>query len=466
MGAIADCLEHGLPKEIAVPLLPVTESFGGKGNGKAPALYNPATGRWEGFDKWELGDHDANTILRNADVAGGNCGVILGAPAGSYQFLAYDVDLLPGPLSVKFRNGILTLTQQIWNQPLLVRETWPYRALCLINLPVDADGGSKTVFHLKYADPKVAGSTPEPAGKIELLAHGQQAAIAGTHESGNKMVWFQQTSSGPGNQQYPAPPLHLGVPKFETFEDAVLAVVAVLEVMADHGFTYTTHSATASTGPAPAIVDLAAPSAADIAGLLDQTPNPETVDRDIYASFMLAISGARTGLKAVKGALSQDEEDEIANAVARWASRWTAPKGSTAGTFDEERAKWCSDFGQPKDEHFAGWRHVLQHAQSFGAPDSALLDLAMTNAQNQFTADPNPPPAVLAQDVPGEIILTRQQMELRRAVNPSLVMTADMAVSERMLPFFSGNAVYVPHLGNWMVWDGLAGWKTDDVTTQ
>jgi P4 family phage/plasmid primase-like protien len=30
--------------------------------------------------------------------------------------------------------------------------------------------------------------------------------------------------------------------------------------------------------------------------------------------------------------------------------------------------------------------------------------------------------------------------------------------------FFSGNAVHIPGLGNWLVWDGLAGWKNDDVT--
>ena len=74
--------------------------------------------------------------------------------------------------------------------------------------------------------------------------------------------------------------------------------------------------------------------------------------------------------------------------MAGWASRWTAPNGFKAGTFDEERAKWCSDVGQPKDQHFAGWRHVMLHAQSFGAPDEALRDIAMSTAQTQFVAVP------------------------------------------------------------------------------
>ncbi len=157
------------------------------------------------------------------------------------------------------------------------------------------------------------------------------------------MMWFRQGSSSPGNERFPAPPVKDGV-----------------------------------------------------------TPNPRTVGRDVYIDFMHAVSGARSGLKAVKGALSQKDEDDIADAVARWASRWTPPVGHVAGDFDTERAKWCSDVGQPKDQHFAGWRHVMLHAQSFGAPDEALFDLAMSNAQAQFTADPNPPSPMTSADIPGD----------------------------------------------------------------
>ena len=447
-----------------VPLLPHTVNFGDKGAGKVPALFNTATGRWEGFDNWARGGHDPNTILRSADTAGGNCGLILGVQCDPYHFIAKDIDLIDGPNAVRWRNAFLAAAQRMWNQTLLVRDTIPYRALILVALPVTADGGAKKVINLAYTDPKVAGSKAEYIGKIEILARGQQAAVAGTHEFGNQMLWFHQGSSGPGNERFAAPPVKQGLPTFATFDDAVAATLAVLDAMAEFGFSWTMHSATNACGPPPDLVDLAAPSAAELAGLLDQTPNPKTVDRDIYVDFLHAISGARSGLKAVKGALSQAEEDEIADAVARWASRWSAPNGHQASTFDAERAKWCSDIGQPKDQHFAGWRHVMLHAQSFGAPEAALFDLAMSNAQAQFTADPNPPPMTSA-DVPGDSVLTKQQMALRRAVNPSLVMTTDFAVSERLLPFFSGNAVHVPALGNWLVWDGLAGWKSDDVTS-
>ncbi len=464
MGAIAYCLEHGVPRDLVTPLLPYNVGFGDKGHGKAPAAYNTATGRWEGLDHWERGCHDPNTILRNADAAGGNCGVICGVPCDNFQFVAPDIDLNDGPNAIKWRNGFLALVQQMWNQELLVRETLPYRALLLVAIPVTADGGAKKVVSLEWTDPKVAGSKPEYIGKIEILARGQQCAVAGTHESGNQMLWFRQGISGPGNERFPAPPVKDGLPRFETFDDVVVAILSVLDAMAPAGFTWTMHSTTNASGPPPDLVDLAAPSAAELAGLLDQTPNPRTVDREIYVDFLHAISGARSGLKAVKGALSQADEDEIANAVARWASRWSAPNGHTAGTFDEERSKWCSDIGQPKDTHYAGWRHVMLHAQSFGAPESALFDLAMATAQAQFSADPNPPPMTSA-DIPGDSVLTKQQMDIRRKVSPNLVHTTDFAVAERLLPFFSGNAVHVPSLGNWLVWDGLSGWKTDDVTS-
>jgi hypothetical protein len=229
VGAIADCLQYGIPRDLAVPLLPVTVGFGDKGHGKAPAAYNTAAGRWEGLDNWERGGHDPDTILRNADAAGGNCGVIMGVPCGTFNFLGGDLDLNDGPNAIKWRNVWLAATQRLWKQDLLVRETWPYRALLLIGIPVTDNGGAKKVLNLSYTDPNVAGSQPESIGKIEILARGQQAAIAGTHESGNQMLWFRQGSSGPGNERFPAPPVKEGLPIFTSFDDAVAAFLNVLD---------------------------------------------------------------------------------------------------------------------------------------------------------------------------------------------------------------------------------------------
>jgi uncharacterized protein (DUF927 family) len=395
-GAIASCIIAGVPKGLLVPLLPPNVAFNGKGHGKMPAAFNPATGQWEGLDNWSRGGHDPSTILLNADTAGGNAGLLMGAPAGEFQFLAVDIDLLDAPKAVKWRNGILAVVQELWGQTLLVRETVPHRAMILVRLPPDADPGSKRVFHLSYADPAVDGA-PEPIGKIELLANGQQAAVAGTHPSGNKMLWFHQGTGGPGNETFDAPPVLDGMPVFASFDDLVLAILRVLDAMAGEGkgFSYTSHALTSRSGTAPALIDLAAPSAAELAGLLDQTPNPATADRDIYCDFALAVAGARAGLKAARGALSQPEEDLIADSFARWASRWTAPKGHIAGTFEEERAKFVSDWSQPRDENYAGWRHVMVKAMGFGAPESTILDISMLDAQEQFRADIMPAGAAM-----------------------------------------------------------------------
>lgn len=474
MGALGDCIEYGIPREILIPLLPVTADFGGKGHGKAPAKFDPTTGRWGALDEWQRGGHDPNTILRDADAAGGNAGVILGAPYSGLQLLAVDIDLLDLPRAVGWRNAIVHIFQNRWNKTLLVRETWPYRALLLVNIPVDADPGAKKVFTLSFTDPKVPGSTREGIGKIEVLARGQQAAIAGMHVSGNPMQWYWMDGSDrpAPPQKFPAPPVKLNpgraneqvsLPTFQSFDELVAAIAKILDEMGEFGFTYTILGATNTTGAVPLLPELAAPSAAEMANLINQTPNPAAVDRDIYASFMMACTGARAGLVAVRGALSQDEENLIANAVAGWAARWDAPPGHKASSIAEELSKWNDDWVRPRDENRAGWRHLLIHAQAFGAPASALTDLAMQRAQDQFQADTSRPTP--ASEIPGKPTLTADQITLRQSVNPNLTVTSDIAVAERLLPFFSGNAVWVPSTGSWLAWDGSAGWKSDEVTT-
>lgn len=470
VGSLTLCIEHGIPQEILVPLLPVTSNFGGKGAGKAPAKFTPATGSWGAFDDWQRGGHSSE-ILRDADAAGGNAGVILGAPYNGLQMVALDIDLEDGPHAVGWCRAIVHSIQRLWNQTILVRETWPHRALLLVNLPVDADPGAKKKFTISYVDPKTPGIDSEVIGKIEILARGQQAAIAGTHISGNPMQWYF-LAGDQETERYPAPPVkvHVGqpnekvtLPTFPTFDDIVLNVVNLLDAMEPHGFTYTALTLSSHTGVPPALSELAAPSAADLATLLDQTPNPPSVDRDVYANIMMAIGGARAGLIAMRGILSMADEGLIARAVGGWASRWQAPRGHVAGTIDEEIEKWNIDWVRPRDDYLAGWRHVLMHCQALGAPPSALADIAMDHAQMQFKADFSQP--IPARDVPGANIMSADQFKLRQGVNPDLVVTSDIAIAERLLSWFTGNAVWVPILGTWLVWDGIEGWKADEVST-
>lgn len=460
MGAIADCIRAGIPREILLPILPSDKSFSGKGHGKAPAMFDPSTNSWGALLEWQRGGLDPATILRDADTAGGNAGILLGAPFDGFQFLAVDIDLDDTPLAVKWRNGVVAALQNVWNQPLLVRETWTYRALLLVSIPVDAHPGAKKVFTISYSDPKV----PSPAvkiGKIEILAHGQQCVVAGTHISGNAIQWYREDGSGQAAPRTVAPMVLETMPRFSAFDEVVTSVVQLLDGMSQIGFSYTALSATAGNGIALPLDELGAPSAIELASLLDSMPNPTEVDRDIYISVLHSVAGARAGLEAARGALTMQEDTLITHAVASWASRWVPPPGGKASTYDEEVAKWQADIARPRDERFAGWRHLLLHAQSFGAPESVLRAIAMEKAQDQFKADTTTkaPP-----DHAGNTALTPDAITFRQSVNPALAVTSDVACAERFLGFFAGNAVWVPASGSWLLWAGNAGWKSEEVS--
>ena len=106
---------------------------------------------------------------------------------------------------------------------------------------------------------------------------------------------------------------------------------------------------------------------------------------------MLATAAARAGLAEIRDSLSQDDEMRIATAAAGWAARWQAPAGHEAGSLEVELEKWRTDWTR-RDGHFAGWRQVVGHAQSLGAPASVLTDLANEPARDEFTAQPEPAP--------------------------------------------------------------------------
>jgi putative DNA primase/helicase len=379
MGALADAIQAGIPKEIVLPILPATQSFFGKGHGKAPARFNPAIGCWVAIDNWERGGLDKDLLIAS-EIAGCNAGVILGAYG--VNLIAIDIDLRDTPNAVRWRDGIVRSFGRMWGRPLVIRETWPYRALLLVKLPPDADAGAKRIFTLYRPDPAIPGRG-DSIGKIEILAHGQQAVIAGTHISGNQIQW---SVNGEG-ERFPAPPIDQ-LPTFETFDALNDSVVALLEALGDNGFEYSTLSASRLTGHAPPMYELGAPDVEELISLLHAMPNPREADRDIYVNVMTAIAGAREGLVARRGAaLTMNDEGRIANAAAVWAASWNAPPGTARSTVDIERAKWDNDWVRPRENRVAGWPSLLRHAAAFGAPAEVLQDIAMEQARNAFTAD-------------------------------------------------------------------------------
>ena len=463
--SLADCLQVEVPRDLLIPILPWNRSFsGGKGQGKAPAKFNPASQSWEGLAEWQRGALDPQLILRPSDEAECNAGLLLGAPSNGFQFIAIDIDLDEGPRAPGIRNGIVRLLQRRWNQTLLVRETLNYRALVLANLPIDEIPGGKKVFTLNCIDLKSFRSSPTRVGKLEILSHGQQAVISGIHTSGRRIFWYYENGDGRVGTRFPAPPIKAGVPVFPTFDAIVASVACTLDEMAELGFSYTTVGTdSAITGPPASLFDLAAPSVDELVNLLDQMPNPPEVDRDVYISILMAISGARAGLVECRGALSPAEDQKIANAVASWATRWQAPNGLKAGSFEEELAKWAEDIGKPKDKHYAGWHRLLAHAQSVRTPQSVLNTIATNKAQAEFAADTTvpPPPSMV---VPGKPVMTAAQMMTRQSVSPEKVETSDIGVAERLVQEFSGIAVWVPGSATWLAWDDNGGWKNEDTT--
>jgi putative DNA primase/helicase len=468
MGAIADLIRAGVSRDIVVPIIPWDMSLHGDGEsrGKAPAYMN-AVGGWTGLD-WIKGGLNADW-LRRTDENGGNAGIILCAANGSesdnLQFLAIDIDFdkrIDGK-DVKWRNAVVKLMRDIIGVDLQVRETMEQRCLFLVGLPAFDIGGPKKKFLISWTDPKTPRTgVPEDVGAFELLARGQQFVATGKHWSGNRIQWFKQTASGPGNEVTPAPDI-TAIPVAQNYDEAVNWIVALLETMAPFGFTYRVIGAhEEGQSEAPELAMLAAPSIGMMVNLLEQTPNPATVDRDIYVNFMFAVGGARAGLKEVKGALSSEEEIALANAISAWASKWEAPAGKTAGSFESEYRKWMDDFVRPRDDYYSGWRQMARYAAQFGAPHALLQHIASEAARDEFQADNGgPPPADI---VPGPNVLKADEIQRMSGFGNNLADESDQKVAFTIISQLTGLLAWVPNRNNWMVWEGLSGWRMGETS--
>lgn len=115
-----------------------------------------------------------------------------------------------------------------------------------------------------------------------------------------------------------------------------------------------TRSAKSKAGAA----QLAAPSVTDLIALVDATPNgPGVNDREPYYNMGFSIAGAMQGLIAL-GRCSQEEQDVIADAWARWAEQYS-------GDYEFELDKWERDFACADTS--LGWQALLRIAAGLGA---------------------------------------------------------------------------------------------------
>jgi hypothetical protein len=393
-GALLMLHMGGTPLAMAIPILPYDQALPGakdpqRGKGKAPA--HPKAGKWYPLENWQRGGigHD---VMVASEVAGCNGGVILGAPcyptnAGEdgWQLYFIDIDLEDGPNALTYREILVRGIRRVTgNQDLAVRNTIPHRAGILVALTADAASGFKKVFHLQHEGAGI--------GKLEVLGHGQQAVFSGRHHSGNRITWQHDLMPG---WKFPAPPLKLGVPRFATFGDLLDALKAMLFQMEDCGFTYSETGSGGKFAPVP-VAENAAPSVSALCELLDKMENPPKLDRDTYVAISIAAGGAREGIIAVNGQLSQSESDLVKNAFVDWVLRWTPPKRMSPPDREAEANKWDSDWGRPREGKGSGWRQLKAlAAEHCKVPADYLRDLANEEAAEQFAGHSGP-----AQEMP------------------------------------------------------------------
>ncbi len=120
------------------------------------------------------------------------------------------------------------------------------------------------------------------------------------------------------------------------------------------------------------------PSTGAVCALLNQMPNPATVDRETWVAIGLAASGCAHALGD-----DQDDTDAIGDAWVAWSQRWPG-----AAAEESDRSRWETDLAT-KSAPKAGWPDLLRHAKRLGVDVSAQR---LADAQEQFEAD-EPEPA-------------------------------------------------------------------------
>lgn len=351
-GLISQCIAAGFSPALLVPLMPVAGKPGAglteKSRGKVPSI-PVADGYWQAADDWVLGMAEWHP---RADAAGCNVGLRLGVDAGTGAKLALDGDFDPAGahLVAPFFDAVALDLCAL----LQMRETIEPRRAALFTLPPKAAAGRKAVWSLTLAD-------GTPAGKVELLALGQQIAIAGKHHSGNLNRW-------------PGPvPIAAAIPEVATHSRLVeaigkgLAALEALGVKVKRGNRVEEYS---DDAPRTA-EELAAPSPAALIELLGSLPHGAETDHAQYVRVMQAVTGALKGLVAL-GRCTEAEEADVIEAACAWAARWEDPKG-VGTTFEAEEEKWHRDWAT-RDVHFAGWESLTKRARSSGAPGAAVAE--------------------------------------------------------------------------------------------
>jgi len=239
--------------------------------------------------------------------------------------------------------------------------------------------------------------------KAEVLAHGQQYLVTGTHPSGTEYRWEED--------HRPLWDWRASTLTAITPADVMAFFAKVQETLVPRGVVVAVKgNGLLRDHNVPPQESLLAPSLRDLAAVVARIPN-ESPHRDDYIAMGHAIKAAAGGGDAGLGVFLD------------WCVRWTD------GTNEPETV--TSDWNRMHPPFRVGWSWLQEQAGGIAAEDEFSADL---------TAEPPPPPTT--------------------KIAPGVIQFTDTWVVERLVPWLEPKIRYVPDTGRWHVWDGHS-WSHD-----
>ncbi len=385
-GHIVAAAKAGLPGSLLIACSPhnARPSEWNHSPGKTPCRLTEH-GEWGPIKDWRNPSAMTAQDLLRCSEAGANCGLILGVPHGEWQYLFLDLDTEPGieqgSKDWKIAHAIsakaLACLQAALKVPALwVRTTRPGRAGVLLRLPAGADAGRKGVLKMS------TGEEQAKRGKIELLAKGQQAIIAGLHVFGNgtPIRWYR-TDKPADTHRVPA--LDEAIPTLADRAQLDAAVDSVVEALKTSGISFSGKSlsqVSAESDKPITELEMMPPSVDMLVDLLDALPHDKRIERDEWVKTMRNVAGCGAALQRADR-LSDDDRVRIEDAAIRWSTRWTE------GVFSEQEAreKWESDFSRSPNTDVPCWLLLVNAAIALG--DQTLQAESLRLRADEIEAD-------------------------------------------------------------------------------
>lgn len=471
----------GIPEDLLLPVLPWNAGWPRRGgsdpNGKAPGRFVHGTGRWGGLSNWSHGCPPNDR--RISDEWNCNAGLLLGQEVDGITFATLDGDLTDDSEGInrQFRDVLLrSLAKSFGTTGLMARTTVVPRFMILARIAPGGEVGGRQVIELEYRDPE-SGSTLT-LGKLELLTRGEQAVIAGTHQSGTTISWANTLTP---QRIYRAPKLDEGVPLVPDFP-----TLARLALEAVKPFERVNIFARIASAPSRALVgasrdpnDLAPISAKVLVELIDRMPNPTNLSRAHYINFWYALAGCRKALITLNRITNEDAL-EIIRAGQDWAARWVPPEGKKVASRAEEMAQFTWIASNPMLH--LGWGYMKVLAIQCGTPEvgtesakedfTADLPFDHTKPQRRKTTNPDPDYRMPMSDVTPEQLAPTPENPKGLAVGfragPRTVHTgidvplADVQMADHLELLLSGELIWLTDEKRWLTYDAKCGWRGDD----